>query len=547
MPLPASVEVAVIGGGPGGSTAATMLAKQGREVLLLERERFPRDHVGESLLPASMPILEELGVAEAVANAGFLKKWGASMVWGVDDTRWHWRFEEASRQYPHSYQVVRSEFDRILLDHAAASRVGVRQGARVIEVETSDDATSTLRVATDDGEATLEARFVVDASGQNGLIARSRGLRQWDEYFQNLAVYAYFADVARLDDPEETNILVEATEAGWVWVIPLDRPPHANVASVGVVLDARRAAEAIEGGATETFLREQLALTSETVQLLAGATLIEGPQVERDWSYSAERFAGEGWVLVGDAACFVDPLFSSGVHLAMSSAVLAAAYVHTALEDAELGRASAPVYEELYRTQYGHFHELARLFYSSNRTHDSYFWQARRITGDESYSPREAFVRAVAGQPPQAYERAVLDHGLAPEAFRSSVSVVAGDRDERREHVNALGTHLLDATPILAPGVEVARRPVLATGRFEWGVGITAPHLSEAIPASPLVASLIARIDGASTLRTIGERLVSDAGATAGDALDRALGQAAAILYVDGTIATLKGGNTRQI
>ena len=546
MSLPCSVEVAVIGGGPGGSTTATMLARQGRQVLLFERERFPRDHVGESLLPASMPILEELGVAEAVAAAGFLKKWGASMVWGVDETRWHWRFEEASRQYPHSYQVVRSEFDRILLDHASASGVDVRQGVRVAEVETRDDGASTLRVASEDGEQEIEARFVVDASGQSGLLARARGLREWDEFFQNLAVYGYFSDVTRLEDPEQTNILVEATQAGWVWIIPLDRPPHANVASVGVVLDARRAAAAIEGGASEAFLQQQLAFSSEAARLLEGATLVEDPRVERDWSYSAQRFAGDGWVLVGDAACFVDPLFSSGVHLAMSSGVMAAAYVHTALDDVELGRASAPVYEELYRTQYGHFHELAQLFYSSNRTHDSYFWQTRRITGDEGYSPREAFVRAVAGQPPQAYERAVLEHGLAPEVFRASVSTVTADRDQRRERINALGPRILDATPALAPNVEVVRRPVLATGRFEWGVAIVSPHLSEPVPASPLVAALIERIDGASTLCTIGERLVEQADATGGEALDRALAQVAAILYVDGTIATLEGGNTRR-
>ena len=144
-----------------------------------------------------MPILEELGVAEEVAAAGFLEKWGASMVWGVDHERWHWRFEEASRQYPHAYQVVRAEFDRIMLDNAAASGVDVRQGARVTSVEPREDATSTLHVATAEGESSVEARFVVDASGQSGLLARARGLRQWDGFFRNLAVYAYFADATR--------------------------------------------------------------------------------------------------------------------------------------------------------------------------------------------------------------------------------------------------------------------------------------------------------------------------------------------------------------
>ena len=142
--------------------------------------------------------------------------------------------------------------------------------------------------------------------------------------------------------------------------------------------------------------------------MLSAAETVSGPVVVKDWSYTSDRMAGDGWVLVGDAACFVDPLFSSGVHLAMMSGVMAAAYVHAAQSDSTIRDPAARVYEELYRTEYSHFRELARLFYASNRTMESYFWEARRIlgSGDDEES-RRSFIRAVAGQPPRGYERAV--------------------------------------------------------------------------------------------------------------------------------------------
>jgi flavin-dependent dehydrogenase len=533
-------DVVVIGGGPGGSTAATMLARQGLRVLLLERDHFPRPHVGESLLPASMPILEELGVAEAIAEAGFLKKWGASMVWGVDPVPWSWRFEEASPQYPHSYQVDRAEFDRLLLDNARSHGVEVREGHRVTEVTFNGDRATGLRALDGDGQAlTVEAGFVVDASGQAALIGRERDLREWDDFFRNLAVYGYYSGVARLDGQDESNILVEAIEDGWCWTIPLNRPPHERVASVGVVLDAERAAAAIEAGEVEAYYRSRLAQAAKTSQLLSGAELIEGPLVERDWSYSSRQFVGDGYVLVGDAACFVDPLFSSGVHLAMNSAVLAAAYVTSALADEELMVAAAPVYEQLYRTQYRHFHELAKLFYSSNRTHDSYFWEARRVTDAEEYSPRHAFIRAVAGQPPVAYERAVLDHGVAPEAFTTSVSDLEAGRTERMAELRELGEALIEATPELDARIVAERRPVLGQGSFEWGHAIVSPAHPEGVPCSQLVAELVRRIDGERSLHEIAASMVSELGATVGPALDGALASAAGILYIDGTIANL--------
>ena len=393
----------VVGGGPGGSTAATMLARQGVRVLLLERERFPRDHVGESLLPASVPVLEELGVLPAVEQAGFLPKWGATMVWGKDKTPWSWYFKETNQQYPYSYQVWRPHFDQLLLGNSRATGVDVREGHRVSEVLFDGGRVSGVRFQSEDASRrTALSSFVVDASGQGGLLAHQLRLRQWDSFFHNLAVYGYFNGVQRLPKPNETNIFIESYPKGWLWTIPL----HTGWASVGAVVDSSTNQERLHSTGILGFLMEQVSQAPNTAGMLNEAKLTAGPSVIKDWSYVCQRLVGDGYVLVGDAACFVDPLFSSGVHLALMSGVLAAAYLTSALKDAELGAAAGQVYQEMYLKEYNQFREMARLFYSSNLSADSYFWEARRlIDGSTDFSPRQAFIQAVAGQPPQGYER----------------------------------------------------------------------------------------------------------------------------------------------
>ena len=170
--------VIVIGGGPGGSTAATLLARQGFGVTLFEREVFPREHVGESLLPASIPILKTLGVIDEIEAAGFTRKYGATMVWGRDPEPWSWHFAETNASYPHAYQVWRPTFDQMLLRNAARNGVEVHEGSRVVDVafEAGKPSTVTVDSASGDSE-TLQADWIVDASGQNGFLARRLDLR----------------------------------------------------------------------------------------------------------------------------------------------------------------------------------------------------------------------------------------------------------------------------------------------------------------------------------------------------------------------------------
>ena len=547
MVLQAAADVAVIGGGPAGSAAATMLARQGWHVVLLERERFPREHVGESLLPASMPVLEELGAMKAVQAAGYLPKYGATMVWGRDPEPWSWHFRETSVQYPHAFQVWRPTFDHILLDNALARGVDVREGCRVASVEwPSETSEAAVRYVSDtDGQCELTARFVVDASGQAALLAQSSGTRRWDSFFQNLAVYAYFEGGKPLPSPDENNIFIEAYEHGWFWTIPL----HTGWSSVGAVVDNRTGQEGIRRLGAREFLLDQLRQAPHTKAMLGDARWVAGPNVVRDWSYSSERTTGPGFVMTGDSACFVDPLFSSGVHLALMSGVMAAAYATTALRatengDEQLRDLSGEVYQELYYREYNQFREMARLFYASNLTSDSYFWEARRIAGESEYTPRQSFIQAVAGQPPKGYERVVLDRGEAPVDFVASVRAVEGERAERVRRIEGLRSdpqrnQILNAVPRLAEEVRVARRPVLGEGEFVWGYSLSAVSQPEGMPCSELVAALVSRIDGLTPVAGLVDRLGQGLEQPVRAQLEGAISRTVEILYLDGTIQQL--------
>jgi halogenation protein CepH len=540
-----NADVIVIGGGPGGSTAATMLARKGFQVLLLERERFPRHHVGESLLPASMPVLEELGALPAVQQAGFLPKWGATMVWGREKTPWSWYFRETNQRYPHAYQVWRPQFDALLLANSRAQGVDVREGYAVREVLFEDGRAVGVRFTADDGaEHTARARFIVDASGQSALLGRQLDLRRWDTLFQNLAVYGYFAGARRLPPPDETNILVESYAHGWFWNIPL----HTGWMSVGAVVDSRTGQEGLRHGGPQCFLMEHIAQAPYTRGLLDAATLVSGPFVIKDWSYVSDEVVGDGYVLVGDAACFVDPLFSSGVHLALMAGVLAAAYVTTVLKDPSLREAAGHVYKELYYKEYGHFRDMAALFYASNRIVDSYFWEARRLLGGAAHlSPRQAFIQAVAGQPPRGYERVVLEQGQAPPEFVRSVRLVEAGREARRRQLAAVlnesdTQHIAfyRAMPRLAPDVRVERKPVLAEGEFVWGHVLTTAGYPEGLPCSVLVAKLVVLIDGQTSLGAILDKLCAGYDSTQRSQIVRSTLATVQILYIDGAIAELQ-------
>jgi flavin-dependent dehydrogenase len=538
-----SVDVIVIGGGPGGSTVATMLARKGWRVLLLEREHFPREHIGESLLPATLPVLEELGVLPAVHAAGFLPKYGATMVWGQEQTPWSWYFRETNQTHAHAYQVWRPHFDQLLLDNCRSHGVEVREGHQVVDVLFEETRAVGVQYAAADGTVgTVRAAWVVDASGQSAVLGRKLAVRRWDPFFQNLAIYGYVTGAQRLPPPDESNIFIESYRHGWFWHIPL----HTGWTSVGTVLDSRTAQDALRRGSPVQLLHDHIAQAPYTAQMLRQAELVSGPFVVKDWSYRSDRLHGNGYILVGDAACFVDPLFSSGVHLACMSGVLAAAYVTTVLKDPAMQEPAGQVYTALYDKEYQHFHAMAQLFYSSNRSAESYFWEARRLLGQEAIlSPRHAFIHAVAGQTPRGYERVVLAQGSTPRQFVDSVRVVEAERTVRRQRFAALSqadatlTALMSAVPRLADGVVLQRKPVLATGEFIWGDVFTTAGYPEGLPCSRLVAHIVRHIDGQHTIADLLTSLVTVAEPAQHQRLMTSALATIEILYVDGTIADL--------
>ncbi len=532
-------DVVVVGGGPAGSTAATMLARQGFNVVLVERERFPRDHVGESLLPASMPILEALGVSDAVADAGFLKKYGASMVWGADSQPWSWQFSETNRRYPHAYQVWRPQFDQILLENTRSSGVDVREGTAVTKVLFEGGVAAGVCADAPDGQATeIRASHIVDASGQAGLIGHNLKLRENDPGFRNLAIYGYWEGARSRPEPDATNIFIEAYEHGWMWAIPL----HTGVMSVGAVVDSATGQAGIRASGAGNYYAAQVRGAQHTCEMLTEARLVEGPIVIRDWSYTSKKVAGPGYVLCGDAACFIDPLFSTGVHLALSSGLMAAAYVTTALRNPALKDAAAASYTRLYMRQYSQFRDLARLFYSSNRAVDSIFWDVRRLTGDEGRTPREAFVRATAGQSAQGYERVVLEHGALPDEFVEGVHSFEQEWQRRRTEVDALVASgaIMDAVPSLHDGAILQEQAVLGDGQFVPGLVLNIPGRSEETPLSGFVARIVELIDGQRDLAAIAAAVNPGADTDRLESIRGLAGNAASILYIDGAIARLE-------
>ena len=472
--------IVVIGGGPAGSTVASLLAQRGFEVRLFEKETFPRTHIGESLLPATLSILELSGALPAVEAEGFTSKPGATMIWGSDSRPWSWHFRETNRRFPTSFQVERPRFDQILLDHCISCGVDVQQQSFVQDVLIEDD-----RCGIVCNNEFVPAEFVIDASGQRTILGNKLRTKLWDEDFQNMAVYSYFQGGQHLVGEDEGNILVESIKDGWIWKIPL----RDQISSVGVVVDRNTGIAGIRNEGPLEWYQQQVQSSHLTDDLLVQAKQIEPCTVIRDWSYRHEHLAGDNFCLVGDAACFIDPLFSTGVHLAVSGAFIAAALVATRFNSQIPTNELTRAYDELYCQQYDHFRELTRLFYSGNQSVDSYFWETRRITAQENYTPRKAFLRSVSGQNVAGYERSVLQHANLPQSFIDDLEEI----ENNRSRASSLVTSALesDHTSLkLATGLFVQRKVVLGERDFEYSAvvaGMDRPDL----PVSGFVHSVI--------------------------------------------------------
>ena len=384
-------DVIVVGGGPSGSSTAALLAKEGRKVLLLEREKFPRYHIGESLIPGMWPTIEQLGLRERLENSGFVKKYGGSLVWGRGLPLWHFDFAEGG-PYPYTFQVRRADFDMLLLTRARELGVRVVEDATVKNPLFTDERMTGVSYQVRGGPLTeAHARLVVDASGQQRWLGRHFDMVEWQEDLRNFAVWAYFQGCAREEGERRGNILAERRPGGWIWFIPFSD----GTTGVGYVTPTRLLAES--GLSPENLFEEQVAASQQVSKMVAGAHRVSGFRTIKDWSYTCSRFHGPGWLLVGDAATFVDPLLSTGVTLALRGATTAAATIGRILDEpADAAKAGAQ-YEDAYRRFVDRLFGFVRAFYDQTKGRDEYFDDAQKIMGGARKSPQADFVTLVSG------------------------------------------------------------------------------------------------------------------------------------------------------
>lgn len=322
-------DVAVIGGGPAGSAAAALLARRGYKVIALEKAHHPRFHIGESLLPMNLPVFERLGVLDKVHALGVFK---AGADFEADNERGYntYAFARAIGQSPpHAYQVWRQDFDRMLYQHARECGADAREGHEVVQVEQRSARESWLDVHADDGsDYAIQARYVVDASGRDALLSSKKKLRRKNDQHQSAAIFGHFHHAETREGKDAGNISIYSFEHGWMWMIPLPD----GVMSVGAV--CRPAYLKQRKGRTSGFLIDTLKLSPALWRRVEHAALIDDEvRVTGNYSYDSTHMGGPGWVLVGDAFAFLDPVFSSGVYLAMRGAEQAVELVDVALRE----------------------------------------------------------------------------------------------------------------------------------------------------------------------------------------------------------------------
>ncbi len=314
---PQHCDILVVGGGPAGSTAAALLAGRGWRVLQLEKDRHPRFHIGESLLPANLPLLQELGVLDAVRGIGLVKR-GADFPSGAPGGYSTFRFEDVLGDTPdHAFQVRRDQFDALLFDHARTCGVDARDGLRVEQVAfVGDDVVADCR-GDDGARISVRARYLVDASGRDTFLGSRFGSKRRNRRHASAALFAHFDGVARRPGEDAGNISIYRFDFGWAWFIPLPD----GLMSIGVVAGPEHFRR--RRGDQADFLLDTLRSHPEAGPRLEGAALASPVHATGNYSYACRRMAGPRWLMVGDAWAFVDPIFSSGVFLAMHSARLA--------------------------------------------------------------------------------------------------------------------------------------------------------------------------------------------------------------------------------
>lgn len=337
-------DVAIIGGGPAGSTAATLLARAGRRVIVCEREKFPRFHIGESLLPISMQTFTRLGVHEKFERAGFLRKYGGEMAGACSDEGVKFYFKDGYHSKTESsYQVPRAEFDQVLLDHAAENGAEVREETAVKGVEFFVDHIELQVESKGAAVKKISARYVIDASGRHSVLGNHFQLKETYPHLQKISIFAHYEGVEA--DAGRDGTLTRQLRAAdrWFWYVPLPK----GRSSIGVVLDTALFKQAKKS--PEEFLAESIAEQSFLARRMTHARRVTPAYASADFSYRQSRLTGERWMLAGDAAGFIDPVFSSGVFLALLAGEQCADILNVVLDHPRKARRLFAKYERLLR------------------------------------------------------------------------------------------------------------------------------------------------------------------------------------------------------
>lgn len=401
-------QVLIVGGGPAGSALAGLLAKRGRRPLVIERERFPRFQIGESLLPQSMRVFEELGILDRL-DARFIRKYGARFVDAKSSEMVRYVFEDAiDKRFPYAYEVQRDVFDSILLGRAVELGAEVMQPAKVTEVLFDDERAVGVRTEEESGVREIFAPLVVDATGRGSMLASRFKRKGRLAGLDTAALFAHFRGLPRFEGDGEGDITIVLFEHGWLWFIPF----RGDVTSVGAVLlrsflDDKPKDESHDDFFTRIvngipWARDRLAGTEKTRPVRAAA----------DFSYSVSQMAGDGWLCIGDANGFIDPLFSSGVHLALVGAHLAADAIDGALTDDDFSPSRFASLESDMRTASGTFLGIVQGNYTGNLS-DFLFEKNQRklmrqlittiLSGDVLHKPVPTWARFMRGQFPAQY------------------------------------------------------------------------------------------------------------------------------------------------
>lgn len=368
-PAGESWDVIVMGGGPAGSTCATLLAQQGRRVLLLEKEFFPRHHVGESLIPETYWPLKRIGVLDKIKDAGFTKKFSVQFASGSGKySRPFYFFETNHHESAVTWQVTRAKFDKILLDHARESGVHVIEGAKVIDLLMEGDRVRGVEYAvreTPDAEPgeprRASASVTVDATGLNALIASKLGLRRRDPCLKKAVIYGYFKNAMRDPGVDEGATLVLKTQKGngWFWFLPLAN----DETSVGVVADPDYLFKG-RGRDYEAILMEEIDRCLALAPRMKNAERVGEVYTASDFSYRSSQGAGPGWVLIGDAFGFLDPVYSSGAFLALKSGEFAADAIDAAFKENDFSGERLGAFGERLTAGLETFRKLVYAFYT---------------------------------------------------------------------------------------------------------------------------------------------------------------------------------------